>query len=95
MRALRRRQYYQTFDFYFVLQLAATEITTYHIWDVYFLSDTPEQTRLTQQSFLGIKVIIITVKFSSPELLLLEPICTKTNLLVHSCTPCAPKYICM
>ena len=30
MRALRRRQYYQTFDFYFVLQLAATEITTHH-----------------------------------------------------------------
>ena len=30
MRALRRRQYYHTFDFYFVLQLAATEISTYH-----------------------------------------------------------------
>ena len=31
MRALRRRQYFHTFDFYFVLQLAATEITTNHV----------------------------------------------------------------
>ena len=37
MRALRRRQYYQTFDFYFVLQLAATEITTHQ--EDYYLSN--------------------------------------------------------
>ena len=43
MRALRRRQYYQTFDFYFVLQLAATETTTYHVFafviEIYWTSN--------------------------------------------------------
>ena len=48
MRALRRRQYYQAFDFYFVLQLAPTEITTYHDFLNYFQksdADSPRERR--------------------------------------------------
>ena len=48
MRALWRRQCYQTFDFYFVLQLAPTEITTYHDFLKYFQksdADSPRERR--------------------------------------------------
>ena len=58
MRALRRRQYYQTFDFYFVLQLAATEITTHHVLGMFLLWSTFDW-RLEKDLIGGLKKMAV------------------------------------